>query len=108
MSDMLSRLVPPRLRVQSALLSSAALICSAVLVPTAALADEDGGGAVYTMTNAVSGNQIVAFGRSGDGSLSPEGTYTTGRNGTGTGLGSGHSLVTTDNGRYVIAVNAGH
>jgi 6-phosphogluconolactonase len=94
-------------RSMAALLSSAALISSAVLVPTAALAEEDGGGAVYTMTNAVSGNQIIAFHRSENGSLSPAGTFATGGNGSGTGLGSGHSLVTTENGRYVIVVNAG-
>ena len=100
MSQVLSRSI-------AALLSSAALLCSAVLVPTAALADEGDSGAVYTMTNAVAGNEIVAFRRSENGSLSALGTFATGGNGTGTGLGSGHSLITTADGRYVIAVNAG-
>jgi 6-phosphogluconolactonase (cycloisomerase 2 family) len=88
-------------------LASAGLITTAVLAPVAAFADEDASGAVYTMTNATSGNEIVVFHRSEDGALTPSGRVATGGNGTGTGLGSGHSLVTTDNGRYVIAVNAG-
>src|SRR5215813_5180505 len=94
-------------RVLASFLASAGLIATAVLAPAAAFADEDASGAVYTMTNATSGNQIVAFNRSGTGALTPAGMVATGGNGTGTGLGSGHSLVTTDNGRYVIAVNGG-
>jgi len=91
----------------SSLLASAGLLATAILAPAGALADEDASGAVYTMTNATSGNAVVAFHRSDNGALTPAGTFATGGNGTGTGLGSGHSLVTTDNGRYVIAVNAG-
>ncbi len=94
-------------RLLPSLLASAAVLASAALAPAAALADEDMSGAVYTMTNAVNGNQVVAFHRSGNGELTPDGTVATGGNGTSTGLGSGHGLVTTENGRFVIAVNAG-
>lgn len=94
-------------RLLASLVASAGLIATAVLGPTAALADEGAGGAVYTMTNAVTGNQVVILRRSENGRLTPAGMVVTGGNGTGTGLGSGHSLVTTDDGRYLIAVNAG-
>ncbi|HEY1295966.1 MAG TPA: beta-propeller fold lactonase family protein, partial [Chloroflexota bacterium] len=94
-------------RLLASLVASAGLIATAVLGPTAALADEGASGAVYTMTNAVTGNQVVILRRSENGRLTPAGMVVTGGNGTGTGLGSGHSLVTTDDGRYLIAVNAG-
>jgi 6-phosphogluconolactonase (cycloisomerase 2 family) len=94
-------------RLLSSLLASAGLIIAAVVAPAAALADEDASGAVYTMTNAVSGNQVVVFSRSGNGALTAAGVVATGGNGTGVGLGSGHSIVVSDDGHDVIAVNAG-
>lgn len=45
-------------------------------------------GAVYSQTNAVAGNSVLAFDRGADGSLTPTGSYTTGGLGTGAGLGS--------------------
>ncbi len=71
-----------------------------------AFADE-ASGAVYTMTNASSGNAIIAFRQQRDGSLRPSGSYPTGGNGSGAGLGSGHSLVVSADGGEVVAVNAG-
>jgi 6-phosphogluconolactonase (cycloisomerase 2 family) len=94
-------------RLFSSLLASAGLLATVVVAPAAAFADENAGGAVYTMTNAVTGNQVIMFRRSENGALTAAGMFSTGGTGTGTGLGSGHSLVTTDDGRYVIAVNAG-
>jgi 6-phosphogluconolactonase (cycloisomerase 2 family) len=95
------------MRLLSSLLASAGLLTTAVLAPAAALADEDASGAVYTMTNAPTGNEVIVYRRSETGALTPAGSVATGGKGSGTGLGSGHSLATTDNGRYVIAVNAG-
>ena len=46
-------------------------------------ADDSRGGAVFAMTNQPTGNVIVAFRRSADGTLTPAGTFPTG------GLGSG-------------------
>jgi len=97
-------------RVLASVLASAGLMATAVLGPAAALADEDANGAVYTMTkatNGTNGNASVVFHRSETGALTAAGTVGTRGNGTGTGLGSGHSVVTTDGGRYVIAVNGG-
>ncbi len=48
-------------------------------------------GAVYLMTNATSGNQVIAYYRNSDGTLTKNGVYDTG------GLGSGVGLVFADN-----------
>ena len=64
-------------------------------------------GAVYVLTNAVTGNQVVAYDRSDDGTLSPSGSYATGGTGTGAGLGSQGAVALGDDGRLVLAVNAG-
>ena len=64
-------------------------------------------GMVYTMTNAVSGNSVLALFRSPDGRLSPARTYPTGGMGTGAELGSQGSLVLSRNQRWLFAVDAG-
>ena len=89
----------------ASLLGTAAAIAT-LLSPGAALADDDKQ-AVYTITNSASGNQVLAFHRSAHGQLTPDGTFPTGGNGTGTGLGSGHSLVISRDGRTLAVVNAG-
>src|SRR5947208_6490613 len=59
-------------------------------VPAAA---HSGLGAVYTETNAASGNAVLRYIRSADGTLSPGGTFSTGGLGSGAGLGSQGALV---------------
>src|SRR5262245_46438928 len=49
-------------------------------------------GAVYTQSNSASGNAVIVFGRSADGSLSAAGSFATLGNGTGAGLGSQGSV----------------
>jgi len=74
----------------------------------AALADEDqNSGSVYTMTNAAGGNSVLVFHRQADGTLSAAGAFATGGDGSGAGLGSGHSITESADGRRVIVVNAG-
>jgi 6-phosphogluconolactonase (cycloisomerase 2 family) len=85
---------------------AAAAAIGTLLSPTAALAD-DAKTAVYTITNAASGNAVLAFQRSAHGELTPAGTFPTGGTGTGAGLGSGHSLVVSRDGRTLAVVNAG-
>lgn len=85
---------------------AAAAAVGALLSPSAALAD-DAKTAVYTITNAASGNAVLAFHRSARGELTPAGTFPTGGTGTGAGLGSGHSLVVSRDGRTLAVVNAG-
>ena len=64
-------------------------------------------GAVYTETNATTGNSLLMFYRHPDGSLQAGGSFATGGTGTGANLGSGHSVIASSNGRTVLAVNAG-
>jgi 6-phosphogluconolactonase len=63
-------------------------------------------GAVYVMSNNPAGNQILVFDRAASGSLTPAGSYATGGVGTGAGLGSQGALTLSDNGRWLLAVNA--
>ena len=85
-----------------------AVIATLLATTTGASArGQDKHGAVFTMTNASGGNEVVAFKRSADGQLTPDGAYPTGGNGSGAGLGSQGSLVLSENGRWLLAVNAG-
>jgi 6-phosphogluconolactonase (cycloisomerase 2 family) len=64
-------------------------------------------GAVFTSTNAVSGNQVLVYDRASDGSLSFQGAYATGGTGTGAGLGSQSSLTLSHNNHLLFVVDAG-
>jgi 6-phosphogluconolactonase len=64
-------------------------------------------GAAYSISNAASGNQLVVYGRSADGSLSAAGAVSAGGLGTGGGLASQGAVTVTDDGRTVLAVNPG-
>jgi 6-phosphogluconolactonase len=67
-------------------------------------------GAVYAMTNADDGNEIVIFNRKANGLLTLVGNIATGGNGSGGGLdplGSQGSLVLSEDHRWLLAVNAG-
>jgi 6-phosphogluconolactonase (cycloisomerase 2 family) len=67
-----------------------------------------GKGAVYTSTNSAAGNEVLAFDRAGNGSLSPAGSFSTGGNGTGGGAGGlGNQGALALKGRFLYVVNAG-
>jgi 6-phosphogluconolactonase len=85
----------------------AAALALAALAATAGPAAAAGKSAVYTSTNAAAGNRVLAFDRSGDGALTPAGSFATGGNGTGAGLGSQGALALTREGRFLYVVNAG-
>jgi 6-phosphogluconolactonase len=71
---------------------------------------EDGQGAVFVMTNAVTGNQIDVFARNEDGSLRAAGSVATGGNGSGGTVDPLHSqgsLRLSADHRLLFAVNAG-
>ncbi len=72
-------------------------------------AGADGGviGAVYTMTNDPAGNQVLQYDRMADGSLAYRAHYDTGGLGTGGGLGNQGGVVLSDDGRWLLVVNAG-
>jgi len=73
----------------------------------AAAAPENSIGAVYTLTNAAAGNEVLAYDRSADGSLSFQGSYSTGGFGSGAGLGSQSAVILSRNNQWLFAVNAG-
>ncbi len=71
---------------------------------------ENGGGAVYTETNATTGNSIVAFRRATDGTLTPIGTFGAGGLGIGGAvdpLQSQFAVVVSADHRALFAVDAG-
>jgi len=71
--------------------------------------DDGSSGKVYVLSNLASGNQVLVYNRSTDGSLSSGGSYPTAGNGTGAGLGSQGSVILheKDGNSYLLAVNAG-
>jgi len=96
--------------------AGAALLTAAVAAP--AVAAHGGhhpsrGGAVFVQTDSATGNQILAYQRADDGTLTFLASYATGGNGataqgaTADPLASQGSLVTADGGHVLLAVNAG-
>jgi 6-phosphogluconolactonase len=83
----------------------AALLAIAAVAPVAASGPHTG--TVYTLSNAVSGNAVVAYSRAGDGSLTPLGTFPTGGLGSGAGLGSQGTVTLSNDGRILLAVDPG-
>ena len=67
----------------------------------------NGPGAVYALTNQVTGNAVAVFTRAADGTLTAAGAVGTGGTGTGSGLGSQGSVALSADGRWLFAVNAG-
>lgn len=72
-----------------------------------ALIGQHGDGAVFTMSNAAAGNTVLAFHRMQDGSLEAAGEYPTGGLGSGASLGSQGSVTLSEDGHYLLVVNAG-
>jgi 6-phosphogluconolactonase (cycloisomerase 2 family) len=109
MTTYLSAALPRMARRLAAHLMWVSLLLGPVLFaqPNVAAAAGDGPGAVFVISNAAGGNAVVAYQRKADGGLTPAGSYSTGGLGTGSGLGSQGALVVSQNGRWLLAVNAG-
>jgi 6-phosphogluconolactonase len=65
------------------------------------------GQAVYTMSNALTGNEVLVFTRKPNGNLDPAGAFPTGGTGTGGGLGNQGGLVLDPSDRWLFVINAG-
>lgn len=85
----------------------APLAAGFALLFSAAPALASPGGAVYTQTNSPTGNAVHRLDRGPDGSLTPVASYRTGGRGTGAGLGSQGAVALSDDGRLLLAVDAG-
>lgn len=64
-------------------------------------------GHVYTASNQVAGNQVLAYNRSAAGTLTFSGSFATGGTGAGGGLGNQGALVLSENNDWLLVVNAG-
>jgi 6-phosphogluconolactonase len=96
------------LKVNGFRLFVAVLFILPLLAGTAGTAAASGNaGAVYTMTNAATGNAIQMYARAADGALISAGTFLTGGLGTGAGLGSQGAIALSSDGRWMFVVNAG-
>ena len=62
-------------------------------------------GQVYTASNSVAGNAVLAYDRAADGSLTAAGSYPTGGTGSGGGLGNAGGIIV--DGNWLAVVNAG-
>jgi 6-phosphogluconolactonase len=86
----------------------AALVLFPLLIGSVSMvAASNAAGAVYTMTNSSAGNAIQEFDRAADGKLTVGGSFSTGGNGSGTGLGSQGAIVLSKDNNWLFAVNAG-
>jgi 6-phosphogluconolactonase (cycloisomerase 2 family) len=60
---------------------------------------------LYTLSNQPTGNEVIAFVRNVDGTLTPNGSYAAGGIGTGANLGSQGSVTLSRDGQRLFAVN---
>jgi 6-phosphogluconolactonase len=70
-------------------------------------ASAQSGGMLFTMTNSVSGNAVMAYTRAPNGILTMPVSFATGGVGTGASLGSEGSLTLSHDQQWLFAVNAG-
>src|SRR6478735_8385892 len=90
-----------------ALFATIATLVAAFLPFGPIAAAQTSSGMVYTITNAVAGNEIAVWQRAANGTLTALGTVPTQGLGTGSGLGSQGALALSEDGRWLFAVNAG-
>jgi len=100
-------------RVAKRLLVVLSLLIATMLLTVPLAGTSDAGnphdivGAVYTMTNDASGNEVILFQRTAHGLLVPGGTFSTGGLGSGDGLGNQGALALSAGNRWLFVVNAG-
>jgi len=96
-------------RLLGAALATAFLASLGVIATAGAARDGNlKGGAVYAMTNDAAGNEVLAYDRAPDGSLSLQGTYPAGGEGTSMiRLSSQGPVVLSKDGRHLLVANVG-
>ena len=87
-------------------------VCLALVIPTISYAVADAGkdkneviDTVYTLSNGIEKNEVIAFQRDVKGVMTPTGRFATGGKGTGGGLGNQGALALSKDGDYLFAVN---
>lgn len=98
------------MKTSKLILVACLLIAGALACSRTSAAEDNDRGAVFVMTNAASGNQIEAYARDEDGSLTWTGAFATGGNGSGGTVDPLHSqgsLRLSADHRLLFAVNAG-
>ncbi|MGI0129192.1 MAG: lactonase family protein [Thermoplasmata archaeon] len=94
--------------VAAALLLFVPAVASAQTPNASTSVPADGtGGAVFTMTNAVTGNHVLASRIGNEGALIPAGSFATHGSGTGASLADAGSVILTDDHHFLLVVNAG-
>jgi 6-phosphogluconolactonase len=69
--------------------------------------DRDSRASVFVASNSLSGNKVLVYKQGANGGLAAVGEVATGGLGSGGGLGNQGGVVTTDNGRTLLVINAG-
>ena len=77
------------------------------LAALAVAGTQAGDGAVFTLSNDLAGNEVLAFRRGTGGELEFAASFPTGGRGAGAGLGSQGALVLSEDGNLLFAVDAG-
>jgi 6-phosphogluconolactonase len=91
-----------------AILSIAIAVMSAFSLAGVANAKKLGNaGAVYTIDNAISGNHVLYYSRAADGSITFVNSFSTNGAGTGAAFHSQGAVALTEDGRFLLVVNAG-
>ncbi len=93
-------------RLAAILIAATTLLATFPVVSTIS-AGNGNVGAVYIIDNAVAGNNVLAYGRTDAGTLAPIGTYSTNGLGTGAALASQGAVTLTQDGRWLLVVDAG-
>ncbi|MEO6709637.1 MAG: 3-carboxymuconate cyclase [Planctomycetota bacterium] len=84
-----------------------ALALGACFAGSAAAQSQAAVGSAYILSNSASGNAVLAFDRAPNGVLTPAGSFATGGQGNGGGLGSQNALVLSSDGQRLFGVDAG-
>lgn len=90
-----------------ALLAALAMLVATLGASAAPALAASQGGAVFTLSNASDGNTVLVYSRAEDGTLVLVDEVATGGLGNGGGLGSQGAVTLSNDGRWLLAVNAG-